>query len=158
MKKALARNVGAYALAAGAALGEAVALCRRIAEVGLKVDNARDLPQAIQAEHLALTSAAILKAVVELLAAGGGSRGSYLVTCDDGQEIHPDIIDSRTGKPLRMKPEDEFLRQSILRVTYSAEATDLFTCETIAPRKVPTDRKAFEPAWKDFREGAIFTD
>jgi len=146
------------AAAAREALTEAVALCRRIAEVGLTAPEPAKLPQAIQAEHMALTSAAILKAVVELLAAGGGSRGSYLVTCDDGLEIHPDITDSRTGRPLRMKPENASLRESILRVTYDAGAADLFTCETISPRKAPTDRKAFEPAWKDFRDGAIFNE
>ena len=146
------------AAAAGEALAEAVALCRRIADVGLKVDEPGKLHEAIQAEHLALTSAAILKAIVDLLAAGGGSRGSHLVTCDNGLEIHPDITDSRTGRPLRMKPENESLRQSILRVTCDADAADLFTCETISPRKAPTGRKAFEPAWKDFRNGAIFDE
>jgi len=144
--------------AAREALAEAVALCRQIAKVGLKAAEPGKLHEAVQAEHLALTSAAILKAIVELLAAGGGSRGSHLVTCDDGLEIHPDITDSRTGKPLRMKGENESLRESILRVTYDADAAELFTCETIAPRKAPTDRKAFEPAWKDFREGVIFND
>lgn len=146
------------AVAAGEALGEAVALYRQIAEVGLSAAEPGKLHEAIQAEHLALTSAAILKAIVELLAAGGGSRGSYLVTCDDGAEIHADITDSRTDQPLRMKPENESLRESILRVTYDPASADLFTCETVAPRPAPTGRKAFEPAWKDYRNGVIFRD
>ncbi len=144
--------------ATGQALTDAVALCNQIATAGLTAASPAKLAHAIQAEHLALTSAAILKAIVALLAAGGGSRGSYLVTTDDGLQIHADITDPRTGQPLKMKPENESLRQSILRLTYDASAPDLFTTESIPPRKLTTARQAFEPAWKDFREGVVFKD
>jgi len=156
----MTRNGGHIRNAAEAkeALAEAVALCRRIEAWGFDVPAGGRLWQAIEAEHMSLTSAAILRAIVELLAAGGGSRGSYLVTSDDGVEIHEDIIDGRTGKPLRMKRENEALRKSILRLRYDAGAEGLFECETVRPRKAPTERKAFEPAWKEFREGGIYGD
>jgi len=139
------------------ALEEAVKLYKDIQQQGFKLQDARGIITAIQAEHLALTSAAFLKAIVELLQQGSGSRGSHLVLADDGIQIHPDIINRTTGKALKFKPENEALRNSILRIEYDAGGPDLFRCENIALRPAPTDRKAFEPAWQDYREGKIYS-
>ncbi len=139
------------------ALKEAVALCRDIQQKGLNVKDTKALIAAIQAEHLALTSIAYLKAVVELLAQGSGSRGSHLVLAQDGVEIHADVIDRATGKPLRFKPENPSLRSSILQVEYDEGSPDLFRSTTIKVRPTPKDRKAFEPAWQDHREGKIYS-
>ncbi|UCE46194.1 MAG: hypothetical protein JSW47_11285, partial [Phycisphaerales bacterium] len=91
-----------------------------------------------------------------LLEQGSGSRGSHLVLVEDGVEIHPDVIDKATGKALRFKPENESLRKSILQVEYDEGSPDLFTCSNVDLRPAPTDRKAFEPAWQDYREGKIY--
>ena len=140
------------------ALKEAAELYKSIESQGLKIEDAKDLIAAIQSEHLALTSVAYLKAIVELLKAGSGSRGSHLVLSDDGIEIHPDVIDRRTGSPLKFKPENQALRKSILRVQYDGQSPDLFSCESVKVRTAPVDRKAFEPAWQDYREGKIYND
>jgi hypothetical protein len=105
---------------------------------------------------LALTSVAYLKAIVELLERGGGSRGSHLVLAEDGVEIRPTIIDGARGKPLKFEPENESLRNSILRIKYDPQAPHLFECEHMPVRQAPPDGKAFEPAWRDFREGRIY--
>jgi hypothetical protein len=139
------------------ALTEAVELYKSIKQKGFALENAKATIKAIQAEHLALTSVAFIKAVVELLEQGGGSRGSHLVLVDDGVEIHPDVINKSTGKALRFKPENESLRKSILQVEYDENSPDLFTCRNIKLRPAPTDRKAFEPAWQDYREGKIYS-
>ena len=110
----------------------------------------------IQAEHLALASVGYLKAVVELLTQGSGSRGSHLVLAEDGTEIHKDIINPATGQPLKFKPENKDLRNSILRIELDEKAKDLFQCSTVEPRPMPKDRKSFEPAWADYREGKIY--
>jgi hypothetical protein len=89
-----------------------------------------------------------LKAIVSLLEQGSGSRGSHLVLSPDGVRI--------AGIELRFKPENLDLRNSILRVEYAPKLPDLFHCENIKPRLIPTERKAFEPAWKDYREGKIY--
>lgn len=141
---------------AKASLHEAVQLCRRIRDEGLVAKDSRALIAAIQAEHLALISVAYLKAIVELLARDAGSRGSYLVLSPDGTGIHPDVVNKRTGQPLTFKPENEALRDSILRTEYDEAAADLFTCTTVAPRPAPSDRRAFESAWQDYREGKIY--
>jgi succinate dehydrogenase/fumarate reductase flavoprotein subunit len=138
------------------ALKEALELYKNIQQQGFKLGNTRDIITAIQAEHLALTSVAYLKAVVELLKQGSSSRGSHLVLADDGVEIHPDIINKATGKPLKFEPENEALRNSTLQIEYDGSLPDLFRCRNVKVRPVPTERKAFELAWKDYREGKIY--
>jgi succinate dehydrogenase/fumarate reductase flavoprotein subunit len=139
------------------ALNEAIELYKNIQQKGFALKESKDIIKAVQAEHLALASVGYLKAVVELLGRGSGSRGSHLVLAEDGIEIHPDVINKATGKQLRFKPENESLRSSILRIEYDQSAPDLFKCTEIELRKAPADRKSFEPAWQDYREGKIYS-
>lgn len=81
-----------------------------------------------------------------------------MVLSDDGVEIHPDVLNGKTGRPLRFKPENEELRSSALQVRYDPGAPALFSCENVPLRPVPKYSKAFESAWQDFREGRIFED
>lgn len=141
---------------AGKALQQAIALYKTIQKDGIKLGGLKSIVAAIQAEHLALSSIGIFKAIVKLLDQGSGSRGSHLVLAEDGLEIHEDVTNAATGAPLKFKPENVKLRQSILRVMLDAKAKDLFKCTTVKPRPVPTERKAFEPAWQDYREGKIY--
>jgi succinate dehydrogenase/fumarate reductase flavoprotein subunit len=130
------------------ALTQAIALVNRIKQEGIAIKNTKDIPAAIRAEHLALASAAYLKAIVTLLEHGSGSRGSHLVLSPDGVSV--------TGTEFRFKPENIDFRNSILRIEYDSEQSDLFRCENTTPRPIPSERKAFEPAWKDYREGRIY--
>ena len=139
------------------ALKQAVELYKNIKKDGFDSENKKSLIQAIQAEQMALTSIAFIKAIVELIKQGGGSRGSHLVLDKDGIEIHPGIIDKSTGKPLRYKPENESLRNSILQIEYDETSPDYFTCQAVELRKVSTNRKAFESAWQDYREKNIYS-
>jgi hypothetical protein len=93
---------------------------------------------------------------VELLKKGSGSRGSHLVLAEDGVMIHKDVINQATGQSLRFKPENQAIRNSILRIQLDERAEDMFGVKTVTPRPIPKDRKAFEPAWQDYREGAIY--
>jgi succinate dehydrogenase/fumarate reductase flavoprotein subunit len=130
------------------ALTQAISLVNRIKQEGIAIKSTKEIPSAIRAEHLALASVAYLKAIVMLLEQGEGSRGSHLVLSGDG--VHID------GFEMRFKPENKDLRNSILRVEYDPKQRDMFRCENVAPRPIPAERKAFEPAWKDFREGKIY--
>jgi len=138
------------------AIAEAVELLNRIESNGLKVNDKSELIQAVQVRHLSLASVATLKAIIELLNAGSGSRGSHLVLSEDGLEIHPDIKDPDTGETLKFKPENEELRKSIIRIMFDSSSEDLFTHQSVPVRKAPTSRKAFEPAWSDYREDNIY--
>jgi len=139
------------------ALGEAVKLYEDIQQKGFNSQDAQALMRAVQAEHLALASVAYLKAIVELLEQGSGSRGSHLVRASDGIQIHPDITNKAAGGALKFKPENKALRDSILRIEYDRNAPDLFCCRNVKPRPMPAERKAFEPAWQDYREGRIYS-
>jgi succinate dehydrogenase/fumarate reductase flavoprotein subunit len=130
------------------ALAWAIALVNRIKQDGIAIKNVKDIPLAVRAEHLSLANVAYLKAIVKLLEQDDGSRGSYLVLSPDGVRVE--------GTELRFKPENMDLRNSILRIEYDPKQPDLFRCENVTPRPVPTKRKAFEPAWKDYREGHIY--
>lgn len=141
---------------AQAALAGAIELYKSIQANGLKITDPKDIAVAVQARHLSLASVAYLKGVVELLKAGSGSRGSHLVLGDNGIQPHPDIIDKSTGKALTFKRENQSLRNSILRIKFDEGADDLFGFETVPVRKAPTDRKAFEVGWHDYRQGKIY--
>jgi succinate dehydrogenase/fumarate reductase flavoprotein subunit len=138
------------------AFDEAIELCRTVEKRGLKVTDPRTLITAVQAEHLALASAAYLKAIASLLKLGSGSRGSHLVVDEGGTQIHPHLIDESTGKPLLFKQENKSLRKSVLRIQHDGETPDLFTCDSVAVRSVSPQRDAFETAWRDYREGKVF--
>jgi hypothetical protein len=138
------------------ALAKAVECYKQIQDRGFRTENTNDIITAIQAEHLALTSITYLKAIVELLEQGSGSRGSHLVLAEDGVEIHIGVINRATGKSLRFKLENKALRDLILRIKYDQQAPDMFTRENVPVRQAPADRKVFEPAWRDFREGKIY--
>jgi succinate dehydrogenase/fumarate reductase flavoprotein subunit len=130
------------------ALTAAVALVNRIKQEGVAIRKIKDIPAAVAAKHLALASVAYLKALVTLLEQGSGSRGSHLVLSLDGINI--------SGTELRFKPENTQLRNSILQVEYDPKQPDLFHCENVTPRPIPTERKAFEPGWKDYRLRKIY--
>ena len=138
------------------ALKEAIQLYKDIQTHGVRLQNHGDIIRAIQAEHLGLTSVAYLMAIVELLRLGSGSRGSHLVVSEDGTQIHPNIINRTTGQALRFKPENKQLRDSVLQIEYDQNSADLFRSTSIPVRPIPTDRKAFEPGWRDYRERKIY--
>ncbi|MCK5564340.1 MAG: FAD-binding protein [Planctomycetes bacterium] len=140
------------------AIEKVIGLSNDIEKNGLAVKKRTDLIAAVQARHLSLASIATLKAIIELLEAGSGSRGSHLVLSDDGVEVHPDIKDPDTGEALKFKSENQELRESIIRITFDANSESLFKCESIPVRIAPADRKAFEPAWTDYRKGKIYHD
>ena len=138
------------------ALAQALAQYRRLRSEGLRFDSPAQLPDALIALQQCLTHVAMLKAVVELLARGSGSRGSHCVLDDAGVQMHPKLVDPQTNKPYRFKPENESLRSSILRLRYDADAPDLFVACDVQPRPVPLHEKAFEVAWSEFRDGKVF--
>ncbi len=141
---------------ANESLRKAVELWKSVQVGGLAVKDSESLIAAIQAEHLALSSVAYLKAIVELLVLDSGSRGSYLVLSPRGIPIHPDVVDKATGEPLAFVPENQDLRNKIQRIEYEEHTPDLFQCTMSTPRMAPVGRKSFEPAWREYREGGVY--
>lgn len=54
-------------------------------------------------------------------------------------------------KTLKFLRENEELRKIVIRIQADINRDDLFTSQTIPVRPAPKDRKAFEPAWADYR-------
>jgi len=138
------------------ALKEIIEIYRSMQHKGISAVGKKDIVWAIRAEHLTLAAIAYLKAIVELLEQDSGSRGSHLVVVTHGIEAHPDVINETTGRILNFKPENQALRNAILQIEYDEDLPHLFRCENVKLRPAPTDSKAFEPAWRDYREGKIY--
>ncbi|MDO8683716.1 MAG: FAD-binding protein [Armatimonadota bacterium] len=121
-----------------------------------KHTDAMELVQALRAEHMALAHLAFLEAVVEYLKAGGGSRGSFMALRDDGDEIHPNLIDPDTGKPYRFVPENEALRATIAEVRLAEPNKAAFAIRRVPVRPIPQRDDPFELAWTAYRTGKVF--
>jgi len=129
---------------------------RRIRRDGLKVEAPAELADAIAAEQQCLTHIAMLRCICGMFQRDAGSRGSHCILSGDGTEIHPALIDPATGRPCRFRPENEALRGMILTARYNAGSPELFDLSDTPVRPMPDRQAAFEPAWKEFREGKIY--
>ena len=98
-------------------------------------------------EHLLVTQLALLEALRDYLERGGGSRGSYLVESDAGQE---------TGTPIRFLAENESLRNEIAEIALvDTENLELKT-DIVAVRPIPEEDGPFEVMWSAFRSGEVY--
>ena len=139
------------------ALAEALAQYAAIRDGGLKIDSPARLADALLAEQQCLTHAAMLKSICGMFDRAAGSRGSHCILADDGVEMHPKLVDSESGQPYRFRQENEALRATILTTRHNPRSPDLFDLSETTPRPVPTREIAFEPAWREYREGRIYT-
>jgi succinate dehydrogenase/fumarate reductase flavoprotein subunit len=140
---------------AAEAFEAAQAQYRRLARTGLKAPEG-ELDQAAAAMQQCLTHVAMLGAIKAVLEQGGGSRGSHCVLSEDGVEMHPSLVDPRTGRSYRVKPENVNLRKRILHVRADMGSKALLRFRNVAPREAPASREAFEVAWARYRRGEIY--
>jgi len=141
---------------AAKALEEAKTQLEGLMTDGLKIDSPRELTAVARARQQCLTHVAMLKAICAMFERSAGSRGSHCILDADGVEMHPKLLDDATGAPYRFRPENESLRDEILYVKYNGNSPDLFDVRVAPPRPIPDRQIAFEPAWTEFREGAIY--
>lgn len=117
---------------------------------GVKAAGAADLSPALRVRHLAITQVAFLEAIMEYLASGGGSRGSFLAIRMTG----PDIL-----KDMHLRPhlsENLQLRNSIAEIEMTSVDPLTFKIERVPVRPIPRREEAFEIAWMKYRAGDIF--
>ena len=138
------------------ALEKARNLYKKIRTTELKVHERTDLIDAIRAEHLALTQIAFLESIVEYIEAGGGSRGSFMILREDGDLIHPDLIDPSTGRPFAFVPENEELRNTIAEIELLSSDDAAFAIKRVPVRPIPTRDEPFELAWTAYRNGEVY--
>ena len=113
------------------------------------IRNKDDLSAALANRHLVIAHAAYLQAIEAYLKAGGGSRGSYVVLDEHGQEILAAL-----GAFWKCKPEEETFREKVLE-TGLTDAGD-YISEFKNRRPIPAEEFWFENVWKAYREGNIF--
>jgi len=141
---------------ANSAKEKAVNLYSKLHRGEVKLTNRRDLISAIRAEHLALAQVAFLDAIVEYIASGGGSRGSFMVTRDDGDVISPDLINPATGEPFKFVPENLDLRTTIAEISLTSADYATSKITRVPVRPIPERDDAFELAWTAFRNGEVY--
>jgi len=141
---------------AGSALEDARRLYRALRRGDCKIERRSDLLYAVRAEHLALTQAAFLQAIVEYLESGGGSRGSFIVLGDHGRQIHPDLVDPATDRPFAFVAENESLRATIAELEVDSLDECTFRITRVPVRPIPVRDDPFELAWASFREGEVY--
>lgn len=134
----------------------AVNLYKQLREGEVKLGKRRDLIDAIRAEHLALAQIAFMDAIIEYIAEGGGSRGSFMVIQEDGDVISPHLINPATGKPFSFVPENEELRATIAEVELRSLDNATFTFRRFPVRPIPLRDDAFELAWTAYRTGEVY--
>ena len=143
-------------LGSAGALAEALAQYAAIRNGGLRIDSPAMIADAVAAEQQCLTHIAMLKSICGMFDCAAGSRGSHCILADDGVEMHPGLVDPDSGQPYRFRPENEALRAAILTTKHNPKSPDLFDLSQTPPRQVPTREIAFEPAWREYREGRIY--
>ncbi|MCL1818525.1 MAG: FAD-binding protein, partial [Spirochaetaceae bacterium] len=139
---------------AAKALKEALAQAAGFSQT--KIKSLRQLPFALKNRHLVLAHTAYLSAITASLAAGGGSRGSYLVMDAAGKPLHPALEEA-----WRYKPEAEELREKLLvtrlaRKENRAAGEDPFDHNFIPRRPIPDEDFWFEEVWRENREKTYF--
>lgn len=134
---------------------EAAELCSRIESDGFRIRDWQDVVPAVQAEHLALTSQAVITAVHEMLEESSGSRGSHLVCSKEGEEIKSPLLDPKTGCKYRMVPENMGLRNHIQRLIFDT-ARARFEVSMVPTRRAISKQKPFERTWADFAAKRIY--
>jgi len=145
-----------YAPSVEKALTEALEQCRKLQREGLKAASPREALEAVRVEQQCITHAAMLFAIREMLARGAGSRGSHCVLDDAGDEMHPALVNPDTGRPYRVKAENQALRDHVLAVRFDPKREELFQCRDEKPRPIPHRDVAFETAWREFREAKVY--
>jgi hypothetical protein len=138
-----------------AAWAEAREQFLRIERDGLSADP-HHRQDCIRVRQQAITQLAILAALRAYLAAGGGSRGSYCVLDEEGELLHPELIDPLTGRPYRARPERLADREQILCVRWAGLDEPL--TRLVSPRPMRRWDTAFETTWRMYREGRIYDD
>jgi len=115
----------------------------------IKPGTADRLVYYFRLRHLSLAHAAYLEAIASYIEAGGGSRGSVLVTGPAGETLHPVLGDE--WKSLGEKKE---LSGFVQELCFDGVS---FSTRWEPCRPIPESDDWFENVWRACREGAIYT-
>ncbi len=113
--------------------------------------SAAELPLAYQNEHLALTALITLQTIQDLIARGGGSRGSYMIVDRSGDRL----VATKNGDRLPHRSENLEMRKEIVEARWHGEKPEV----RVTPvRPLPDDDSWYETVWHRWRAGEIYDD
>lgn len=112
-----------------------------------RINTADDVPDAFRNLDTLVCQYAYLSAIADYIEHGGKSRGSYIVTSENGELPAPGLPDS-----LRFEADDGSLRGFVQTGTYQ-DGSMRFEWEPVRP--IPRDEGWFETIWRDFRDDKI---
>ena len=102
-------------------------------------------------DQFCLSHAVYLNAIRFAVQSGVGSRGSGMVLCDNGIEIHP-ALDPKIWK---MQPEDKSFRKKVL-VSWVNQRTGQIEHRWEDCQPIPDEELWFETEWKKYRNGELY--
>ncbi len=132
------------------ALDEARRQWAEVRSKGVRVSGPDGLVQGIQNEHLCLTQLCFLETIQALIQRGGGSRGAYVILDDEGDRW----VETKRGRELQHRSENEALRGEILETQVSADGT--IAVEPVPVRPLPEDDSWYETTWREWQEKRIY--
>jgi hypothetical protein len=103
-----------------------------------------DLIAAFENADLLLAQHVYASTMENFRAAGGGSRGSYILPDENGTYEIPGL--------LKFTPDDGFLSSKIQEVRYSPQGCE-FSWEEVRP--IPQNDDPFEKVWREYRDDTI---
>lgn len=114
------------------------------------INDLKELPTVFRIYDMIITQIACLSAILEYINKGGDSRGSYLVSKDNGSyEIKIE------DKVLKFSLENDF-KEKICETVVKANKEIKVSHNWVDVRPIPEYDSWFENAWKEFREKEIY--
>lgn len=134
------------------ALAEARALNAEIANLGIALDRTNDLARAIQRQHMALASEAVLAALDHYIRAGGGSRGARAICDPFGDCLPQDALGPLAAYRFRAEAPAHAATQIMVRLRNGRIEIKTRPNRTLDENARPF----FERDWPDWLTGRIF--
>lgn len=113
----------------------------------ISVNSTKELPDALSLYDQILTHTFYLKAILDFIERGGGSRGSYLVQDPDGIKAHEKLDDAWR---YRLQDPEHFTSRHIQEIGLNSDGHIM--TKWVSVRSVPDQTGWFEEVWKAFRE------
>jgi len=130
------------------AIQEAESQYERINSGKVSLKNREEIVKYFQNRQLCLTQLAVLKSIDAYLSRGGGSRGSYLVLNEKGEQLLIEL-----GGKWKSRPELKKLRKFTLEYQF---INGMHQTNWVPVREIPEDIFWFEDVWKSFLEKDIY--
>ncbi|WP_136442467.1 FAD-binding protein [Pacificoceanicola onchidii] len=135
-----------------AALEDARALNAAIREGGIAPSRSSEVARVLQWQQMALASEAVLTALNQYIAAGGGSRGARAICDPEGESLPQSVNGPLPDVRFRAEREKDMQSQLIVRLV----GTDLTVSERPNRRIDEASKSFFERDWPAWLTGGIY--